>query len=122
MNAEDLSLPRGHYLPYQKPKTNPWKLSKKRLDHMSPEQLLQDVAVLIAATAKKSTGRVHVIRQGNEIKVISSSTRTSPVKPIASYDAVKAREGLTVKEWSILIRRLANTMKEIEKCREQSKP
>jgi len=87
---------------------------------MNPEQLLNDVAVLIKATAEKSTGNIHVVRQGMEIKVIASGVRTSPVKAIANYKAEDAKKGLTVSEWSILSRRLAAAVKEIEKCREKS--
>lgn len=88
---------------------------------MNPEQLLNDVAVLINTAAKTHTGKIHIIRQGEEIRVVSSSFRSSPVKPIASYNAEDARNGLTVQQWSSLSRRLSVAAKEIEKCREQSK-
>lgn len=89
---------------------------------MNPEQLLDNVAALIEIAAKSNTGKIHVVRQGLEIRVLACGTRTSPVLPITSYDAEKARAGLTVSEWTTLSRRLAKAVKEIEKCKEQSKP
>ena len=88
---------------------------------MNPEQVLNDVATRITAVAKTGTGKVHVVRQNLNITVVSSAARTVPSSVIATYTAEKAREGLTVREWGILKRRLEKTCKEIDQCRELSK-
>lgn len=89
---------------------------------MNPEEILNEVATRINAVAKTATGKIHIVRQGLNITVVTSATRTGPSLKIATYTAENVRDGLTVREWASLKRRLEKTCKEIEKCREKSKP
>lgn len=88
---------------------------------MNPEEVLNDVATRITAVAKDATGKVYVVRQGLNVAVVSSAARTVPSLKIATYNAADAREGLTIREWEILKRRLEKVCKEINQCKEQSK-